>query len=242
MQYAVPALGLDPVYTNTSIDFGTADVGPLALGMKSAGANAGYYVMDLSTNLSLARALQQNGVTMKVQLMATGYGQNLLDQPVAKTLGPDVVFGSIWAPVEVHNKATERFQSDLKKYAGYTGIPDIGVYTGYIACDLAILGLKQQGKNPNQSTYADDLRKVGHFNAGSGLGCADTDISVAGYELGADDLHLGDAHSERQVRRGAAEGQQDALLEGQAWSARPSPIPPPHPRRSSDAGAGGEGC
>ena len=35
MQYAVPAVGLEPVYTNTSIDFGTADVGPLALGIKT---------------------------------------------------------------------------------------------------------------------------------------------------------------------------------------------------------------
>ena len=26
MQYAVPAVGMDPVYTNTSIDFGTSDV------------------------------------------------------------------------------------------------------------------------------------------------------------------------------------------------------------------------
>ena len=126
--------------------------------------------MDLSTNLALARALQQNGVTMKAQLMATGYGQNLLDQPVAKTLGPDVVFGSIWAPVEVHNKATERLQSDLKKYAGYTGIPDIGVYTGYIACDLAIIGLQRQGQDLDQATFSDNLRSVGTVNPGAGTG------------------------------------------------------------------------
>ena len=181
MQYAVPALGLDPVYANTSIDFGTADVGPLALGIKNAGANAGYYVMDLSTNLALAQALKQNGVAMKAQLMATGYGQNLLDQPVAKTLGPDVVFGSIWAPVEVHNKATERFQSDLKKYAGYTGIPDIGVYTGYIACDLAVIGLQRQGKDLDQATFSDNLRSVGTVNPGRGLGCSDINLSLETY-------------------------------------------------------------
>ena len=47
MQYAVPAVGMKPVYTNTSIDFGTADVGPLALGIKIE--DGAYYAMDLST-------------------------------------------------------------------------------------------------------------------------------------------------------------------------------------------------
>jgi hypothetical protein len=82
MQYAVPAVGLESVYANTSIDFGTADVGPLALGIKNAGADGAYYVMDLATNLALAQALGQNGVKMKAEIMATGYGQPLLDQPV----------------------------------------------------------------------------------------------------------------------------------------------------------------
>jgi branched-chain amino acid transport system substrate-binding protein len=118
---------------------------------------------------------------MKAELMATGYGQQLLDQPVAKQLGPEIIFTQGWAPVEAKTKATKQLQADLKKYAGYTGVPDFGIYTGYIDCDLAILGMKQQGKNLRRSTYAAGLRKLGHFNAGGGLGCGDTDVSVAGY-------------------------------------------------------------
>ncbi len=152
-QYAVPALGLDPVYTNTSVDFGTSDVGPLVLGMKNAGADGAWYAMDLSTNLALAQGLIQNGVKMKAQLMATGYGHELLDQPVSKTLGPDIVFTTGWAPVELKTKATKRFQADLEKYAGFTGVPDFGIYTGYIDCDLAILGLEKQGKDLDPTTY-----------------------------------------------------------------------------------------
>jgi branched-chain amino acid transport system substrate-binding protein len=180
-QYAVPAVGLEPVYTNTSIDFGTADVGPLALGIKNAGADSAYYVMDLATNLALAQALEQNGVKMKAEVMATGYGQALLDQPASKSLGPEVVMISIWAPVEIRSKATKRFQADLKKYAGYTGIPDFGVYTGYITCDLAILGLQQQGDNLDPATFADDLRSVGQFNPGGGLGCRNANLSLETY-------------------------------------------------------------
>jgi branched-chain amino acid transport system substrate-binding protein len=181
MQYAVPALGLEPVYTNTSIEFGTADVGPLALGMKNADADGAYYAMDLSTNLALAQALQQNGVKMKAQYMATGYGQPLLDQPVSKALGPETVLGSIWAPVEIKSKATKRFQADLAKYAGYTGVPDFGVYTGYITCDLAILGLQQQGDDLDPTTFSDDLRSVGEFNPGGGLGCRNANLSLETY-------------------------------------------------------------
>ena len=40
--YAAPAFGLDPVYTNTTVEFGTSDVGPLVLGLKNAGADAVY--------------------------------------------------------------------------------------------------------------------------------------------------------------------------------------------------------
>jgi branched-chain amino acid transport system substrate-binding protein len=179
-KYAAPAVGLEAVYTNTTVDFGSTDVGPLVLGIKNAGADAAYYAMNGNTNLAIAQGLKQNGVDMKAQLMATGYGQALLDQPIANQLGPSVIFTQQWAPVEAKTKATKQFQADLKKYAGSTGVPDFGIYTGYTDCDLAILGLKQQGKNLDPSTYADDLRKLGHVNPG-GLGCQDLDISVESY-------------------------------------------------------------
>jgi branched-chain amino acid transport system substrate-binding protein len=180
-QYAVPALGLDPVYTNTSVDFGTSDVGPLVLGMKNAGADGAWYAMDLSTNLALAQGLIQNGVKMKAQIMATGYGHELLDQPVSKTLGPDIVFTSGWAPVELKTKATKQFQADLKKYAGFTDVPDFGIYTGYIDCDLAILGLEKQGDDLDPTTFAEDLRSVGSFNPGGGLGCSRVGLGLDTY-------------------------------------------------------------
>jgi ABC-type branched-subunit amino acid transport system substrate-binding protein len=179
-KYGVPAVGLEAVYTNTTVDFGSTDVSPLVLGIKNAGADAAFYAMNGNTNLAIAQGLAQNGVKMKAQLMATGYGQSLLDQPIANQLGPSVIFTQGWAPVEAKTKATKQLQADLKKYAGYTGVPDFGIYTGYVDCDLAILGLKQQGKDLDQSTYAADLRKLGKVNP-AGLGCQDLDISADTY-------------------------------------------------------------
>jgi branched-chain amino acid transport system substrate-binding protein len=179
-KYAVPAVGMKAVYTNTSIDFGSTDVSPLVLGMKNSGADSAFYAMNGNTNLAIAQGLEQNGVNMKAELMATGYGQDLLNQPIAKQIGTNVIFTQQWAPVELKNSATKQFTADLKKYAGYTSVPDFGIYTGYTDCDLAITGLKQQGKNLDQSTYVSDLRKVGKVNPGN-LGCQPIDISAATY-------------------------------------------------------------
>jgi len=179
-QYAVPAVGMKAVYTNTSVDFGSTDVSPLVLGIKNSGADSAFYAMNGNTNLAIAQGLQANGVNMKAELMATGYGQDLLDQPIAKQIGKEVIFTQQWAPVEAKTAGTKQFQADLKKYAGYTGVPDFGIYTGYTDCDLAITGLKQQGQNLDTSTYASDLRKVGKINPGN-LGCQPLDISAASY-------------------------------------------------------------
>jgi ABC-type branched-subunit amino acid transport system substrate-binding protein len=169
-QYAAPAAGLKGVYTNTTVDFGSTDVGPLVLGIKNAGADGAYYAMNANTNVAIAQGLKQNGVPMKANLMATGYGQQLLDQPIANQLGPSVVFTQGWQPVELKSKQTKLLQADLKKYASFTGVPDFGIYTGYTDCDLAITGLKQQGKNLDPSTFADGIRKLGNVNP-AGLNC-----------------------------------------------------------------------
>ena len=112
--------------------------------------------------------------------MATGYGHELLDQPVSKTLGPDIIFTTGWAPVELKTKATKRFQADLEKYAGFTDIPDFGIYTGYIDCDLAILGLEKQGKEPDPTTFAEDLRSIGTTTPAAGC-CSNSSQSLETY-------------------------------------------------------------
>jgi len=175
---AVPAVGLDAVYTNTTIDFGTTDVAAPVLGIKNAGADAVYLPMVANSNLAVVVGLAQNGVKMKSEVLATGYGQDLLDQPAAQAFGPEVVLQTGYAPVELKTKATKQFQSDLKKYTGTTGIPDFGLYTGYVACELAVLGVKNAGNPPVQANFSDNLRKLGTYDA-AGLSCQPVDISAA---------------------------------------------------------------
>ena len=78
-----------------------------------------------------------------------------------------------YKPVELKDEpATKQFQADLKKYAGLTGVPDYGTYTGYIACDMAITGLEQAGKNPTRKSFVDGIRKtIGDQYDAAGLNC-----------------------------------------------------------------------
>jgi branched-chain amino acid transport system substrate-binding protein len=166
---AGPAQGLDPVYLNTTVDFGSSDVGPLVLGIKNAGADAAYLPMVASSNIALVQGLEQNGVNMKFNALMTGYGQSLLDSPAAKTLKPNTYFMQTYKPVEINDKATKQFQADRKK-AGLTGVPDYGQYTGYITCDLAITALEQMGKNVTREDFAPKFREMGEYDA-AGLNC-----------------------------------------------------------------------
>jgi branched-chain amino acid transport system substrate-binding protein len=179
-EYGVPSQGLRAVYTNTSVDFGTSDVGPLVLGIKNSGADSVYLPMVAATNLAIVQGLAQNGVDMKANVLATGYGQELLDSPAAASLGANTVFATQYKPVELKTPATRQFQADLQKYAGFSGVPDYGQYLGYITGELVVLGLQHAGKTPTRQGFVDGLHQLGTFDA-AGLACQPIDISLTNY-------------------------------------------------------------
>jgi branched-chain amino acid transport system substrate-binding protein len=179
-KYVVKGAGLKAAYVNTSVDFGTTEVGPLILGMKGANVDSVYLPLVASTNFAVLRTAQQNGVNFKVAILLTGYGQPLLDDPVSSTLGPNVLFDVGLAPVELKTPATKQFQADLKKYNDYTGVPDLGQYTGYVDADLFIEGLKATGKNVTRQGFIDATKGLKGWKS-AGLGCQAVDLSKAGY-------------------------------------------------------------
>ena len=66
-KYAVPAAGLEPAYTNTTVEFGTTDVGPLVLGMKNAGVDATYLPLVLASNLAIIQNAAQNDLQVQAR-------------------------------------------------------------------------------------------------------------------------------------------------------------------------------
>jgi branched-chain amino acid transport system substrate-binding protein len=178
--FAVPAAGMKAVYTNTTVDFGSSDVGPLVLGIKNSGADAVFLPMAASTNIAVVQGLKQAGVKMKANIIATGYGQELLDSPAASTFGPEDLFFLQTKPVAINDKATKAFQADLKKYSDYTGVPSYGQYQGYLAGDLLVKGLEAGGKNLTRQSFIDGLRGIGEWN-GADLTCQPIDISLENF-------------------------------------------------------------
>ena len=160
VDYAAQASGLKPGYLNTAVDFGSTDVGPIVLGIKNSGSDGVYLPLDSNTNFAVIQGLQQNGVDMKATVRATGYSQDLLDQPIAKTISPHDVLQSSYKPIELNDPAVKTFVKNLKKYAGVTGVPNYGVYTGYITCDMVVTGLQNAGKNPTRQSFVDGIRNT----------------------------------------------------------------------------------
>jgi ABC-type branched-subunit amino acid transport system substrate-binding protein len=182
VNYAAKASGLKSGYLNTSVDFGTTDVSPIVLGIKNAGSDALYMPLDTSTNVALVEGLQQNNVDMKATVSATGYGQAILDSPAAKALTAHDVFQTGYKPVELGGSAVKTFQQNLKKYTGFTGVPGFGEDTGYVSCDLAILGLKNAGKNPTRQGWVDAIRTTnGGIYDNAGLACSPRNFSKANF-------------------------------------------------------------
>ena len=132
-----------------------------------------------SSDFAVLQGLEQNGVKMKAILMPTGYGQDLLDSPTASIMGPNTVLFQTYKPVEIGDKATKQFQSDLKK-AGINGVPDYGDYTGYISCDLAVTALEQAGKTPTRKGFVDGFRNLGTWDQ-AGLACQPVTVGLDSY-------------------------------------------------------------
>ena len=101
---------------------------------------------------------------MKSTILATGYGQHLLDQPVAQTFGPEVVHATGLGAGRAQDEGDEAVPGRPQEVRRHTGIPDFGLYTGYITCELALLGLKNAGNPPTPAAFAPNLRKVGTYD------------------------------------------------------------------------------
>jgi branched-chain amino acid transport system substrate-binding protein len=180
VDYAAESLGLQPGYLNNSVEFGSTDTGSVVLGVKNSGTDGLYLPLDSNTNFAIVQQLQQNGVPMKANVLATGYSQDLLDQPIAKSITPNDVLQSSYKPIELGGKAIKTFTSNLKKYGDVTGVPNYGVYTGYITCDMVVLGLKNAGDNPTRQGFVDGIRNTnGGMYDSAGLTCKDIDLSYA---------------------------------------------------------------
>lgn len=169
--------GLRVGYLNSNFPFGSTNVEPVALAMKSGGVNAVTASTDPNTAFSLITALRQSGANPKVEVLATGYGGDLQSAgPAAKQAAQDVSFVLAWEPVEMHTAATQQFQSNLRS-VGITADPTYAEYAGYTSIALLVQGLQGAGSKPTQSSLIKSLSRITNFTAAGLFGSHSIDLS-----------------------------------------------------------------
>jgi branched-chain amino acid transport system substrate-binding protein len=157
--------GLKVGYQNDDFPFGSTNVGPVALAMKSAGVNGLTAVVDPNTGFALITALRQAGGDLKVALLPTGYGGDLLQAgPGAIQTGQGVYFYTSFEPVEMHTAATEQLMNALRS-VGVRADPTYAEYAGYSAVALLDQGLEGTGPNPTRAGLISALSKITSFNS-----------------------------------------------------------------------------
>jgi ABC-type branched-subunit amino acid transport system substrate-binding protein len=162
--------GLTVGYENANFSFGSTNVQPVALAMKSNGVNGFTATVDPNTGLSLITAFRQIGGNLKAAVLPTGYGGDLLQAgPGALQSAQGVYFSSEFQPVEMHTPATVQFQNALKS-VGVTSDPTYSEYAGYTSVLMLVDALKAAGSNPTRSSVIFALSVISNWNAGGLLG------------------------------------------------------------------------
>ncbi len=169
--------GLQAPYVNANFPFGSTNVEPVALAMKNAGIDAFTASVDPNTGFGLIAALRNAGVALKVALLPTGYGGDLLQAgPGALKEAQNVYFLLGYEPIEMHTAATEQFANALKS-AGVAGEPTAAMYNGYASVVLLVDALKAAGSNPTHASLISALSGIHDFDAGGLFGSHKLDIN-----------------------------------------------------------------
>jgi branched-chain amino acid transport system substrate-binding protein len=165
MAPAATAVGISAPYINTSLPFGTVDVTAIALQMKSENVDALYGPIDPNTLLAILTAAKDAGLDIKVPSLATGYGEDFLQDPASlQAAQGSYMITNNQVPVELKTPATLKEQAAFATYENFHGIPDFGWTQGYASADLMIKGLEVAGQNPTRSSFIGNLRKVTDYN------------------------------------------------------------------------------
>ena len=159
------AVGLKAGYVNAQFEYGSTNVEPVALGMRSAGVDGIATGLEPNTALALLTSLKQTGVNLRGSLLATGYGGDLTQGGSgAVQVAQGASFYLIYQPVEMRTPATTRLQNALRT-AGVNGDPTFAEYQGYASVNAIVRGLQATGPNATYASLIRGLTSVHNFDA-----------------------------------------------------------------------------
>lgn len=174
---SVEAAGLRVGYLNADFAYGSTNVEPVALAMKSAGVNGTASTVESSTAFALIAALRQAGVDLKVPMLATGYGADLYagGKSVLQE-AQNVYFQVGFEPMEMHTAATKQLASDLAT-VGVTTDPSYAEYDGYAEIALLVQALQAAGSDWTSASLQKALSGIHSFDAWGLWGGRSLDIN-----------------------------------------------------------------
>ncbi len=171
------AVGLKSGYINAKFPFGSTDVQPVALAMKSAGVDGIALDVDPNTSYALISSLRQQGVDLKAAVLPIGFGADILQAGQgALNAAQNVYYALQMEPVEMNTPGTKAFEAALHQ-VGVTTVPTLAEYDGYASILLLAQGLKAAGSNVTQASLITALSGIHAFTAGGLFGDHPLDIN-----------------------------------------------------------------
>lgn len=178
---SVDAAGLQRAYINSTVPFGSSDVGSIVLGIIDSGADGVYLAISPDTGLAIAAGLRQAGWNGTI-LLPTGYGPDLLASDPSRAAAQGVSFSVQVAPYELGSEAATLEADAIAKRLGQEPGP-VSFYenNGWVTADLLLYGLEAAGCDATQQELMDALRASDDYDAG-GLLPRPTDFTSATYD------------------------------------------------------------
>lgn len=162
------ALGIKGCYTNNSVQFGQSSFTTEALAIANSDCDGTFAALVDSSDVALAAALKQGGVSAK-QFFETGYDQTVLNDPASLNALDNVYFPADWNYTDP-SPGVAGMVAALHKYdKSLSGIPSGGLTGSYLGADLMIQGLEVAGANPTRASFISGLHKVATYDAHGAL-------------------------------------------------------------------------
>jgi branched-chain amino acid transport system substrate-binding protein len=157
--------GLNVSYSDLNLVYG-ADPTPDVLQMKAKNVDMLFTCLDVNGNVAFARAISQNGLTMK-QVWFNGYDRGTLAQYGSIMNG--VYFGLEHVPFESAISGLypglDTYLKEMTKYQPKYTYEEVAL-DGWMAADQFVTGLKAVGRNLTQKKLVTALNKETDYNGG----------------------------------------------------------------------------
>ena len=167
---AIEKAGIKLVYEDDATPSNAFDATTVALRVKQVKPDALVYPLALAGSISIYKAVQQQGYTPKVELVATGYTPQALTAGIDRGL-PTTQYVPYLGDVSTLAPAAQAFRNGMAKYAPQ--VTNLGLYAGGGWADAYLFAhaLQLAGPCPTRDSVVTAMRGEKSYNPAGLPGC-----------------------------------------------------------------------